>query len=367
MIQIFKVTALLLLISNVFFTNAQSSGFNNTFVILSINGGSNVYYDLNAASGNLDFQNANLGTFNVSSNTLVLKGAEHNVWKCGGCDLTSTTIHYRVYPTNGSPGNFSAISLPWTSGFNNGCGGQDQMWSAWGNNINLLSGLNSGSYYLEVYSSSSVTCAGGTVYASNGGVNYISTFTVSGQSLPVELLSFNGNCHEGQVNLEWQTASEHNSDYFEVKKSRDGINWQLLTTVPSAGNSVELLNYSAVDDHPGEGNNYYRLKQIDIDGATKTYGVINANCSGATKGFFSAYPNPSTGAFQVILNDKHLVGSGILRVKDTKGAVILNRTIETKPGINILSLTDLNLEPGVYFIQIVNGERATDVLKEMIR
>ena len=169
------------------------------------------------------------------------------------------------------------------------------------------------------------------------------------------------------MNLEWQTASEHNSDYFEVKKSRDGINWQLLTTVPSAGNSVELLNYSAVDDHPGEGNNYYRLKQIDIDGATKTYDVINANCSGATKGFFSAYPNPSTGAFQVILNDKHLVGSGILSVKDTKGAVILNRTIEIKPGINILILTDLNLEPGVYFIQIVNGERATDVLKEMIR
>jgi hypothetical protein len=91
MIQLFKVAAIIPLISNVFFTNAQSSGFNNTFVILSINSGTNVYYDLNAATGNLDFSNANLGTFNVSSNTLVLKGAEHNVWKCGGCDLTSTT------------------------------------------------------------------------------------------------------------------------------------------------------------------------------------------------------------------------------------------------------------------------------------
>ena len=362
-----KIYALIPMLLLGLLLNAQSAGFNNTFLILSLNGGGNTYYDLNAATGNLDFQNTNLGTFDVSSNTLVLKGAEHNVWKCGGCDLTSTTIHYRVYPTNGSPGNFSALSLPWTSGFNNGCGGQDQMWSAWGNNINLVSGLNSGSYYLEVYSSSSVTCAGGTVYASNGGANYKATFSVSSQALPVELLSFNGDCNEGQVNLSWQTATEHNSDYFEVEKSRDGMNWQVLTTVNAAGNSTQLLNYEATDANAMEGNNYYRLTQVDIDGTTKTYDVINVSCSGAAKGYFSAYPNPSTGSFQVILNDKNLVGSGNLSVKDTKGAAILNRTIEVKPGINMFSVTDLNLAPGVYYIQIVNGERATEVLKEVIR
>jgi hypothetical protein len=54
-------------------------------------------------------------------------------------------------------------------------------------------------------------------------------------------------------------------------------------------------------------------------------------------------------------------------VKDTKGAELLNRTIEVKPGINMFSVTDLNLAPGVYYIQIINGERATDVLKEVIR
>jgi hypothetical protein len=69
----------------------------------------------------------------------------------------------------------------------------------------------------------------------------------------------------------------------------------------------------------------------------------------------------------VILNEKNLVGSGILSVKDTKGAELLNRTIEVKPGINMFSVTDLNLAPGVYYIQIVNGERATEVLKEVIR
>jgi hypothetical protein len=199
------------------------------------------------------------------------------------------------------------------------------------------------------------------------GFSWFNIGTPNSQALPVELLSFNGDCNEGQVNLSWQTATEHNSDYFEVEKSRDGMNWQVLTTVNAAGNSTQLLNYDATDAQAMEGNNYYRLTQVDIDGTTKTYDVINVSCSGAAKGYFSAYPNPSTGSFQVILNDKNLVGSGNLSVKDTKGAELLNRTIEVKTGINMFSVTDLNLAPGVYYIQIVNGERATDVLKEVIR
>jgi|GEM_PF-1612592 len=199
------------------------------------------------------------------------------------------------------------------------------------------------------------------------GFSWFNVGTPNSQALPVELLSFNGNCESGTVSLKWQTATEHNSDYFNIEKSRDGHNWQLLTSMDAAVNSTQLLNYEGTDANAMEVNNYYRLTQVDIDGTTKTYDVINVSCSGAAKGYFSAYPNPSTGSFQVILNDKNLVGSGILSVKDTKGTELLNRTIEVEPGINMFSVTDLNLAPGVYYIQIVNGERATEVLKEVIR
>jgi len=199
------------------------------------------------------------------------------------------------------------------------------------------------------------------------GFSWFNIGTPNSQALPVELLSFNGDCNEGQVHLSWQTATEHNSDYFEVEKSRDGMNWQVLTTVNAAGNSTQLLNYEAIDANAMEVNNYYRLIQVDIDGTKEIVNVTNIRCDRRMNSYFTAYPNPSTGSFQVILNDKNLVGSGILSVKDTKGSELLNRKIEVKPGINIFSVTDLNLAPGVYYIQLMNGERATEVLKEVIR
>jgi hypothetical protein len=199
------------------------------------------------------------------------------------------------------------------------------------------------------------------------GFSWFNIGTSNNQALPVELVSFNGSCESEEVKLTWQTATEHNSSYYEVEKSRDGMEWQVMTTVTAAGNSTQLLNYETMDAHAMEGNNYYRLTQVDIDGTRKTYDAINVSCSGSTKGYFSAYPNPSTGAFQVILNDKKLIGSSVLTVRDTKGAELLNRSIEVKPGINMFNVSDLNLAPGVYYVQIVNGERTTEVLKEVIR
>lgn len=160
------------------FVNLQaqgSAGFNQTFIILSLNGGSDTYYDLNADTTNPNFQTAALGNFGPNS-TLLLKGAEHNVWKCNGCDLSSTRLNYRIYLTTTTPtGTYSNINIPYFSGANNGCGGQDQQWKSDLNAINLLTELTiQGNYTIEVYSDATTTC--GNAYASDGGNNYKATF-----------------------------------------------------------------------------------------------------------------------------------------------------------------------------------------------
>ena len=183
----------------------------------------------------------------------------------------------------------------------------------------------------------------------------------------MELLSFDGSCNDNLITLNWKTATEHNSDYFDVLKSRDGENWSKLTTLNSAGNSTQELTYTTKDENAIDGNNYYKLLQYDIDGVYKEYGPINVICDGNSKGYFSIFPNPSSGDFQVVLNNKNMIGNGKLIIKDTKGSEILNKEINVMTGINLYDIYDLNIRPGVYYVQITNNNLSTQIIKEIIK
>jgi len=199
------------------------------------------------------------------------------------------------------------------------------------------------------------------------GFSWFNIGTPNSQALPVELLSFDGECHNEFIKLNWSTSTEHNSSYFEVQKSIDGISWRSLTTLSAAGNSTQKLDYTTSDFEKMEGNNYYKLVQFDYDGQSKEYGPINVSCESVSKGYFSIFPNPSSGDFQIILNDKKMVGTGNLVILDTKGSEIFTKEISINVGINLFDVTDLKLAPGIYYVQIVSNGIKTNTIKEVIR
>lgn len=92
--------------------------------------------------------------------------------------------------------------------------------------------------------------------------------------LPVELLYFEGEAYPLFNKLSWSTASEHNSDYFEIQHSRDGLLWNKIGTINAAGFSTQKINYSFLASFSSFGIHYYRLNQVDYDGVFKMYGPI---------------------------------------------------------------------------------------------
>jgi hypothetical protein len=198
------------------------------------------------------------------------------------------------------------------------------------------------------------------------GFSWFNIGAPNNQPLPVELLNFNGTCEEGMVNLVWQTASEFNSSHFDVEKSTDGETWRVLATIPSAGTSNELLTYQTVDNNGTNGSNYYRLRQVDIDGKEKLYDPINVSCVETTVGYFTSYPNPSGNEFQVIVNNKEILGACTLNIVDAQGKVIDQRSIEVKDGINMFVISE-KLTPGIYFLNITNGTKTTQVIKHAVK
>lgn len=195
-------------------------------------------------------------------------------------------------------------------------------------------------------------------------VGYTGTFSPFAISegtnpLPVELTSFNANCTENATTINWQTASEHNSATFEVEKSRDGSNWALLAAIPAAGNSSSILDYSVVDDEKASAIVYYRLNQIDIDGVSKMYGPISANCNDSETFDAMVYPNPAQDLITLKLTNNETQNVSI-QIIGSDGKVIYQITQLLNVGSTILPLSIEELKSGIYslLIQSASGLRA---------
>jgi hypothetical protein len=92
--------------------------------------------------------------------------------------------------------------------------------------------------------------------------------------LPVEMYSFIGYNVDDRNQIEWVTASEKDSYYFNLERSIDGENWTYVNKLDAAGNSNTIIKYSCVDKNFRKEINYYRLTQVDFNGASKVYGPI---------------------------------------------------------------------------------------------
>ncbi|MFZ1659341.1 MAG: T9SS type A sorting domain-containing protein [Flavobacteriales bacterium] len=132
---------------------------------------------------------------------------------------------------------------------------------------------------------------------SSTGQNFTLAWTLSGGAslnctvLPVELLEFSATANKPVIDVEWATATEHNSDYFTVERSLDNTTFEPIGQVAAAGDATQRNAYRFADTRPAPGLNYYRLLQVDRNGATALSHVVVANMEDA-EGKPLLYPNP---------------------------------------------------------------------------
>ncbi len=164
--------------------------------------------------------------------------------------------------------------------------------------------------------------------------------------VPVQLIYFKGKAENNRTQLNWATATEINSDYFNIQRSVDLKEFVDLGKVKSAGDSKTRLEYSFLDEAPLPGVNYYRLKQMDKDGAAEYSKIIAVNVqSGGSK--FAIYPNPSDGtAINLQFDSIDLEG---LHLMDMLGREVPFK-IEAVSGSNLKLIPSRELINGLYFV-----------------
>jgi len=118
-------------------------------------------------------------------------------------------------------------------------------------------------------------------------------------ALPIELIDFNTEFSNGNVILDWQTATEINNDYFTIERSTDAMIWEDLLTIQGAGNSTARIDYQAIDYHPLAGTSYYRLKQTDYDGQFERFTIKSIINLEAENNLIKLFPNPARGVINI--------------------------------------------------------------------
>lgn len=116
--------------------------------------------------------------------------------------------------------------------------------------------------------------------------------------LPVKLVSFEALQRKDAVALIWTTASEINNRGFDLERSVNGISWNQFQFVKAAQTNGQHT-YNALDLSPNVGINYYRLKQVDLDGAFTYSPVRKINFDGLSNPL-SVYPNPARNSLQIV-------------------------------------------------------------------
>jgi hypothetical protein len=181
-------------------------------------------------------------------------------------------------------------------------------------------------------------------------------------TLPVELISFSGKKEDGDVYLNWQTASEINSDFYDVLRSSDGEHFESLGRLDAAHNSTKIMSYNFIDPAPKAGVNYYRLTEYDFDGKHQDSKVVAIDIEDKMDVVTQIYPNPTKGSSTLMFTSE-VGGMYSLNISNIAGDLIYSARVVGIPGENKFDLNFSEYSSGSYFVTIINPQNIAATTK----
>jgi len=179
--------------------------------------------------------------------------------------------------------------------------------------------------------------------------------------IPVELTSFTAKVSDGEVLLNWVTATEKNNLGFEVERKNEQLNngaWQSIGFVDGNGTTTEAQSYSFSDDISSinASSLSYRLKQIDFNGVFEYSDVVNVtNLAPADYVLEQNYPNPFNPSTTIKFGipEKSNV---VLTVYNSLGAEVATLVNEVREaGSYTIDFNADNFSSGIYYYKIASG------------
>jgi hypothetical protein len=184
----------------------------------------------------------------------------------------------------------------------------------------------------------------------------VATLAELTEIVPVELISFTANTNGREVILNWSTASELNNNGFEIQRRVLESNFATIGFVKGEGATTNQKEYSYTDNDLTDGKYFYRLKQIDFNGAYEYSNVIEVEVRSINEFVLQQnFPNPFNPITTIgyALKENSNVILTLLNVIGEQIAVMVNE--EQDKGIHKVDFNASNLPSGIYFYRLQSG------------
>lgn len=174
--------------------------------------------------------------------------------------------------------------------------------------------------------------------------------------LPVSLIHFDGTYkEEGQyVALHWITAAEFNFHRFEIEKSSDGVFFESIGQLDGSGDRQDQAVYRFEDHQLKSLIQYYRLKQLDVDGTFQYSDVIAVKIQDDAKNF-QLFPNPVQSNSINLRSDKNVDGPVDVLLYDVSGQLLQSQAVILQKQTDV-QIDLAGLPKGLYLLTIQGEE-----------
>jgi hypothetical protein len=172
--------------------------------------------------------------------------------------------------------------------------------------------------------------------------------------LPVTFTEFKAYQKLSDIELAWK-VSEIDIYKYEVERSADGrIFVKIGEVMATRGNG--LLSYTFLDANPFAGNNFYRLKVIEMVAPSKFTNVVRVSINGSGS-VMDMYPNPVPEKMLNLEMKKLAKGTYQFTLYNNLGQSVFTKQIEHAGGsASAVIHLPAHIRKGIYHAQVRGGD-----------
>ncbi len=178
-----------------------------------------------------------------------------------------------------------------------------------------------------------------------------SDLSPAGIALPVSFGDIRGSIKGNSVKIDWTILTEVNVKHYAVERSVNGRDFEEIGIVAASQKSA----YTLTDVSPTQGANYYRIRNLDIDGSSSISNVVKV-VFGKKVASLTLFPNPVTGDYVSVLTPDLAKGMYTIRMLDQQGAQLSLTTLIHEGGsLSQTIRVPEAIKGGMYTLEISDG------------